>query len=291
MTDAPPARLQDPSRASGEPSFSAADLRAISALVRSEAGILLPPGKATLVYSRLAKHVRRNGHASFGEYIEQVQVDPRERVLMIEALTTNHTGFFREPHHFEHLASEVRAELLRRAGDGEAVRIWSAAASSGEEVFSIATTMLGTDGAADAALTTGALLLLASDINERVLATGRAGEYAMNTVSPMPTALRARWTRAAGERVEMAPKVRQLIRFRRLNLLEEWPFRGLFDVIFCRNVMIYFDEETNAQLTARFAQQLRPGGYLYIGHSERVTGPAASMLKSVGHTIFRKVAS
>ncbi|MBW8752909.1 MAG: protein-glutamate O-methyltransferase CheR [Sphingomonadales bacterium] len=267
------------------------DFRAVAELAYASAGIVLEDGKAMLVYSRWAPLVRESGCGTFAAYIEHIRNDPAEQTRAVGALTTNHTFFYREPHHFEHLARESRPPLVRRLQDGGPVRIWSAGCSSGEETWSIVTTFLGEDAALGRRLATMDLRFLASDIAQHALKKASAATYPAADLEPVPAPLRKAWTSEAGGTVTVSDVPRGLVRFRTLNLHGAWPMRGQFDIIFCRNVMIYFDNPTKERLISRFAEALVPGGFLYIGHSERVTGPAASQLQPVGPTIYRRSAA
>ncbi|MBX9813567.1 MAG: chemotaxis protein CheR [Proteobacteria bacterium SG_bin5] len=271
--------------------YDAADFAAVRDLIYREAGIVLPQGKAMLVYSRLAPHVRRRNCGTFANYVKLLDDDREERRKAVCALTTNHTFFFREDHHFEHFGGQARARLIERAEAGQPVRIWSAGCSSGEETWSIVLTLLGADRAAARRLATRDLVVLASDLADHALATAREGAYPAAAVEAVPEALRRAWISERDGQARIDPEAMRLVRFRMLNLLGPWPMQRPFDVIFCRNVMIYFDQPTKEKLVARFAEQLRPGGLLYIGHSERVTGPASRVLRPIGNTIYRKEAA
>jgi len=264
------------------------DFREIARMVRSEAGIVLSSGKAMLVYSRIAPLVRESSSTTFAEYIATLRHNDVQRRKTIEALTTNHTFFFRESHHFDHLGATVRPLLAAQLERDEPVRIWSAGCSSGEETWSLVLTLLGEDTAAGRKLVTRDLRVLASDLSPRVLAKAAAARYAGDEVGEVPERLRANWMRHDGQAVVLAEEARSIVRFRELNLLGEWPMQRAFDVIFCRNVMIYFDQPTKERLVSRFAEYLRPGGFLYIGHSERVSGPGEALLEPVGPTIYRR---
>ena len=268
--------------------YSDADFRAISELIHAEAGIVLPKGKAMLVYSRIAPLVRESGAGTFAAYISIIRGDATQRKRAIDALTTNHTFFYREAHHFQHFAETVRPDLVARAEAGERVRMWSAGCSSGEETWSLVMTLLGPEKLEGRRIAGKDLKVLASDIAPHALRKATAATYPAKDLEPVPAALREARTLASESQLEMADTARSLVRFRSLNLQGEWPMRGKFDVIFCRNVMIYFDNPTKERLVARFADVLVPGGYLYIGHSERVTGPAGNLLQPVGPTIYRR---
>ncbi|GGC10884.1 chemotaxis protein methyltransferase [Novosphingobium endophyticum] len=268
--------------------YSAADFAKVAELVYGAVGIVLPEGKAMLVYSRLAPLVREAGCVTFSSYIERLRTDSDEMSRAMASLTTNHTFFYREAHHFEHLRDEVRPRLVAKLDERQPVRLWSAGCSSGEETWSIMMTMLGQDRAAGVNLTRKDLRVLASDIAPHAIRKAEAGIYSENELKRMPEALRKAWTQDKDGEVSMTDAIRSIVRFRLLNLHGEWPMKGRFDVIFCRNVMIYFDNPTKERLVQRFYDALLPGGYLYIGHSERVTGPAAERLQLVGPTIYRR---
>jgi len=271
----------------GEFAFTEADFRRISAMVHGDAGIHLPDAKATLVYSRLAKRLRALGLSSFKDYCVLVAgadgLDERQK--MLAALTTNVTRFFREPHHFDHLKDRVLPPLLDAARRGGKVRIWSAACSSGQEPFSIAMTILALmPEAADRDVK-----ILATDIDPNMVAEGRSGVYAPHLLDGIPDTYRKRWTSSApGGQVKMADDLRALVTFNELNLIGDWPMKGKFDAIFCRNVAIYFEDDTQARLWSRFAPLTQPNGVLYIGHSERIQGPAVSAYKPDGVTTYRR---
>jgi chemotaxis protein methyltransferase CheR len=272
--------------------YSDADFRRIAALIHVSAGIVLSDGKRMLAYSRLAPLVRRSGLTSFSAYLDQLDADPAGLTEVIAALTTNHTYFHREAHHFEHFAANVRPHLLASAAAGEPVRLWSAGCSSGEEVWTLLMVLLGADREAGLRLARKDVVMLASDISVSALAGARTATYPRAALEALPEALRRVWCNpvaGGGEpRLAIDPVLTAMVRLRSLNLLGEWPMRGRFSVIFCRNVMIYFDTPTKERLVERFAQHLHPGGYLYIGHSERVSGAATALLEPVGPTIYRR---
>ncbi|MEO0031117.1 MAG: hypothetical protein RIS94_875 [Pseudomonadota bacterium] len=271
--------------------YDADDFRAISEIAHKEAGIVLPQGKAMLVYSRLSPLVRNSGCATFGSYVMRIREDAAERKKAICALTTNHTFFYRESHHFDHFRDEVRPELVQRLQSGGKARLWSAGCSSGEETWSLAMTLLGPDHGAGIAIARRDIRILASDIATHALAKATAARYREEDLKAVPEPLRRAWTQPQGGESVIAPEVQALVRFRQLNLLGDWPMQGHFDVIFCRNVMIYFDNPTKERLLARFARMLAPDGTLYVGHSERVTGPALEDLAPSGPTVYRRRAA
>lgn len=272
----------------GEFVFTAEDFRHIAQTLHAHAGIALSEGKAALVYSRLAKRLRVLGLRSFRDYCALIDgaegVD--ERQAMMAALTTNVTRFYREPHHFDHLRDKVMPELAAKARAGGRVRLWSAACSNGQEPYSMAMTVL--DVLPEAAELD--VRILATDIDPNMVAEGAAGVYSDDLLAPVPAASRRRFEPIAGGsgRFSADATLRRLVTFKELNLIGDWPMRGRFDVIFCRNVVIYFDDATQERVWGRFTPILNPGGVLYIGHSERVTGPAAHVLQPAGLTTYVK---
>lgn len=270
--------------------FSLEDHRAISKLAYKIAGILLPDSKAQMVYGRLAPRVRANGLQSVSDYLKLIERDETERDRAIDMLTTNHTSFFREKHHFEHFSAEVWPTLLERLRAGKRVRLWSAACSSGEEPYTWMMAMLGAQRAEAERILQLDLRMLATDLSASMLDVARAGIYPHETVKPVPEPLAKSWLQKAGDSMQVDPALRAPISFLPLNLLGDWPMRSKFDVICCRNVMIYFDGPTKARLQARMADQLEQGGTLYIGHSERLDEIVASRFECVGNTTYRKIA-
>lgn len=266
------------------------EFKRIAALVHAESGIFLPEGKVDLVYARLVRRLRALGFDSFRDYCALVEGEGGidERQGMIAALTTNVTSFYREPHHFKHLRESVLPDLAARARAGGRVRLWSAGCSRGHEPYSLAMTVLSV--LPDAAERD--IRILATDIDPHVLAEGRAGSYEREVLADAPPAEVARHFEPADGRggashLAAGGALRRLVAFRELNLVGEWPMSGLFDVVFCRNVAIYFDEATQARLWMRFAERTRPGGTLCIGHSERLSGPALGRYSGVGVTTYR----
>jgi chemotaxis protein methyltransferase CheR len=273
----------------GEFLLTGEDFQQIAAMLHADAGIYLAESKATLVYSRLAKRVRALGLESFRDYCALVAGShgADERQKMMAALTTNVTHFFREPHHFEHLKKQVLPPLLAAASRGGRVRIWSAGCSSGQEPFSIALTILSLMPQADA----HDVKVLATDIDPYMVDRGRQGTYSDAALASVPVELRNRYfvsTRDNGEKAWTAnDQLRKLIAFRELNLNGPWPVKGPFQAIFCRNVVIYFEEQLQQKIWSRFAPLLISGGWLYVGHSERVSGPAGSVFSSEAITTYR----
>ena len=273
----------------GEFHLSATDFDTISKIIHAEAGIALGENKGHLVYSRLAKRLRLLGLTSFQDYCDLIEGNDGavERQAMIAALTTNVTRFFREPHHFEHLKRSVLPPLLQKAKQGGRVRLWSAGCSSGQEPYSIGMTVLSLmpdAGRHD-------VKILASDIDPNILREGQEAIYPDAAMESVPSALRARWFVDSGPGcVRANDDLRALVTFRKLNLIGNWPMQGLFHAIFCRNVAIYFNADTQAKVWGRIAPLLEPEGALYIGHSERLSGIAERMLRSDGVTTYRPIA-
>ena len=268
-------------------SITEAEFHRIRVLVHAETGIALSDGKRQMVCSRLGKRLRFWGYTTFSEYWEHLrQADPEgeELVRLINAITTNKTDFFREAHHFECLRSTVLPGLAARRGSRR-LRIWSAGCSSGEEAYSIAITVL-------AGLPRPAswdIRILASDIDTDVLAAGNAAVYPVDGAASVPVALYPRLfeVSGSGSTVRVRDEVRRLVVFRRINLrAEPWPIRTLFDCIFCRNVVIYFDKDFQRRLVSRLVEYLQPGGYLFLGHSESLLGLRVG-LRHVANTVYR----
>jgi chemotaxis protein methyltransferase CheR len=286
MASASPVRVRQGAIVEGEFLLTADDFARLAGMLLADAGIALAQSKATLLYSRLAKRLRALGLQDFKQYCDLL-TDPAEREergRMLAALTTNVTRFFREPHHFDHLRKTVLPPLLAAAQRGSRVRIWSAACSSGQEPYSVALTILGLlpeAGRYD-------VKVLATDIDPNMIATAKAGKYSDDLLSPVPAAMRQRWFRPCADGMEAGPELRQLVGFRELNLIGTWPMRGPFDAILCRNVVIYFAEDTQALIWSRFMPLLSPAGHLYIGHSERLSGPAAAHFETVDITTYRR---
>lgn len=266
----------------GDFPFTARDFRRIASLLREQSGIHLPEAKVALVYSRLAKRLRKSGIATFRDYCDLIETPEgaEERTAMLAALTTNVTRFFREPHHFDHLRERTLPPLIAAARAGKRVRLWSSACSTGEEPYSIALTLLAMWPEA----AQYDVRILATDIDPNVVATARVGLYPASAVEPIPAPLRDRWLSRSGDRWRINDEVRALIRFNTLNLIGDWPMRGRFDIIFCRNVVIYFEVETQDLIWRRFRDILNPEGRVYIGHSERIDSPG---FVSDGLTIYR----
>ncbi len=249
------------------------------------AGIALADHKQDMVYNRLVRRLRELGLESFDEYFLCLDSSPAEFTQFINALTTNLTAFFRERHHFDYVKDQI-LPALSKSGQ-QRLRIWSAGCSLGEEPYSLAISLLeaGIDPASCD------VRILATDIDSKVLASARTGVYEQSRVKALPQATVHRWFLKGKShndgRVKVRPELQQMVAFKHLNLMDEWPMQGPFDFIFCRNVMIYFDQQTQARLLQRMASLLRPGGHLFVGHSEALARHQSNF-ELMGKTIYRK---
>ena len=268
-------------------SFGAEDFQALRTLVKSLTGIHLSDQKRELVYGRLTRRLRALELRSFAEYRERLKSDPQELAELCNAITTNLTSFFREPHHFQYLRDRVLAPLAADPHGTRRLRIWSAACSSGEEPYSIAMTVL--DAIAD--LPRWDVRILATDLDSDVLARARAGVYPLDRLRGLGPGELARFFDerrdhgAAAWRVK--PQVAALVTFKQLNLIHALPMKGPLDVIFCRNTVIYFDKDTQRDLFARMAVLQRPGDLLFLGHSESLF-KVSTDYTLIGRTIYRR---
>ncbi len=262
-------------------SFSANDFERVRKLIYQHAGISLSPVKQDMVYSRLARRLRATGKTSFADYLDALERnggDEWER--FVNSLTTNLTSFFREPHHFP-----IFAEHLQKIGTRRPIRIWCSAASTGEEPYSIAITVAETFGS-----NTSHVSIIASDLDTNVLETARKGIYPIERVEKLsPERLRRFFLRGTGSQegyVSVRPELKAMIQFQRVNLLDSsYAVKAPLDVIFCRNVMIYFDKPTQYKILARFAPMLQPDGLMFAGHSESFLH-AADLFRSLGKTVY-----
>jgi chemotaxis protein methyltransferase CheR len=261
--------------------WSDADFARIKRLIYQKAGISLHEGKHAMVYSRVSRRLRETGHESFRSYLDWLeQHDGAEWQAFINALTTNLTAFFREQHHFA-----VLDALLRRQA-GQSWRIWCAAASTGEEPYSIAMT------AAEALGVGGPFQIVSSDIDTQVLATAARGVYKAEGIKGLSQAqlqrffMRGKGSNAGLMRVK--PELQKPMAFQSVNLIQELPFREPFDVVFCRNVMIYFDAATQRQVLERIHRVMKPGGMLFVGHAENFS-EARHLFALRGKTVYERV--
>jgi len=269
------------------------DFNFICEFVYQSTGIVLNDNKREMLYRRLSRIVRERKLNSFSEYCQLLRTQgEKEKDYFINAITTNLTSFFREQHHFDYLSSEELPKLMAsksaQANGKKRLRIWSSASSTGEEPYSIAITVLE---AMRSVMSAWDVKILATDIDSNVLATGKTGIYEYRRIENMKEAFKHKYfKRGAGtneNNVRVNNELSKLITFKQLNLLHEWPMKGPFDVIFCRNVIIYFDKPTQQELFARYYELLAPGGLLMLGHSENL-GDYQQHFDNVGRTIFRK---
>ncbi len=262
-----------------------AALTEIAEIAHDAAGLCFPPAKTDMLRARLARRLTSLGMTDYRSYLAHLtslQGDG-EKPLLVSALTTNVSQFFRGPHHFDQLRSSILPALLTAAAAGRRVRLWSAGCASGQEAYSLAMTIL------DLVPQAGDLdiRILATDVDESVIARARQGLFPADDTSQILQPARLRYTHDRGTHFSIAQPARALIRFHRHNLHGPWPMRCGFDVIFCRNVLIYFDPAAQSRLLARFASALTTCGWLFLGHSERVTGPARQLLIPAGPTSYR----
>ena len=271
--------------------LTSAEFHRFHDMILREAGINLNHSKRVLVESRLARRLRILDYRTYGQYLTFLEGQPLnspEWQEMINCITTNKTDFFRENHHFDFLRNRVLPEARARAAQGESkqLRIWSAACSTGEEPYSIAITTreaFGADRSWD-------VKILASDIDTHVLAIGEAGIFDAERLGSLPDPIKRRYfLRRKQDGALMAKEdLKNLIRFRRINFIDPaWPIRTVFDVIFCRNVIIYFNRATQERLFERLVQYLKPTGYLLVGHSENLHW-MNTCLVPVQNTVYRR---
>lgn len=282
----PDTRVSSPPQARS-PVIPSGEFARITELIHQETGIVIGPAKHSMLVARLSHRLASLGLADFHAYARLLDGPDgaEERTLLISAITTNVTRFFREPHHFEALA-ELAPQLLDKARSGQRVRLWSAGCSTGQEAYSIAATLL----ASAPGLAGHDVRILATDIDRKVIETARQGQYDARQIGRDAPAhlLRHIIPSAAEGMMSASDDLRALIRFEPLNLLGTWPFSGLFDVVFCRNVVIYFDADTRLRLWHRLAGQIVAEGTLFLGHSERMDPELDAFFKPAGMTRYRR---
>lgn len=263
--------------------WTAADFERIQSLIYQRAGINLHDGKHAMVYSRLSRRLRETGHASFHDYLGWLQNhDGPEWQEFVNALTTNLTSFFREHHHFEILAKYLKTQSVTGGW-----RIWCNAASTGEEPYSIAMTVM------ESLQARTAFQLVASDIDSKVLASAEKGVYRLESLKNVgEERLQRFFLRGTGANegmVRVKPELRQAVQFVNVNLIKDgWPFQEPFDVVFCRNVMIYFDGTTQRQVLQRIHRTMKPGGLLFAGHSENFSD-SRDLFVLRGKTVYERL--
>lgn len=269
--------------------FTRKDFDFLRRIANERTGIVVKDEKFDMFYSRLCRRVRRLGLNNFSEYCDFLQDgNAEEEVLeLVNAITTNLTAFFRENHHFEYLRQSLIPELLKKNQDSRKIRIWSAGCSTGEEPYSLSMTL-------KESLSSAAgwnARILATDIDSNVLAKASKGVYPLDRVKGIPKPQLRRWfMRGKGDQsgfARLKPEVRSQIDFAQLNLMDNWSVDGPVDVIFCRNVIIYFDRDSKVKLIDRYADNLVEGGHLFIGHSESLF-KISDRFELIGNTIYRK---
>ena len=269
----------------GEFSFDKSDFDRVRKLIYARAGISLHEGKQAMVYSRLSRRLRETDHRSFGSYLQWLEGSSgasgeAEWQEFVNCLTTNLTSFFREAHHFELLAEALKVRAGRR------LRIWCNAASTGEEPYTLAMTVLETLGPRPD------VQIVASDIDTKVLATAASGVYPVDSRGLTPERQRRHFLRGTGDKLgfmRAKPELAKLIEFRTLNLMEtRWSLGEPFDIVFCRNVMIYFDHATQRQVLTRIHGVMRPDGLLFVGHSENFT-EMREQFRLRGKTVYARL--
>ena len=267
--------------------FKDKDFELLKKIVSEHTGIVLTDAKRNMVYGRLARRLRALNITRFSEYIAIVNKDEQELVNFINSVTTNLTAFFRENHHFEYLTEKLLPSLLEKNKDTRKIRLWSAGCSTGEEPYSLAITLReffedhpGWD-----------VKILATDIDTNVIAKAASGVYSMERLEGLDPALVKRWfVKGKGDNagmVKVRRELQDLSSFKQLNLLQDWPMKGEFDFMFCRNVVIYFDKPTKINLFDRYANIISSKGFLFIGHSETLF-QISDRFDSLGGTIYQK---
>ncbi|MFK8047058.1 MAG: protein-glutamate O-methyltransferase CheR [Halioglobus sp.] len=268
--------------------FTDADFKRVCELVRKNTGIALSDHKRDLVYGRLAKRLRVHKLDCFSAYCSLVENNPEaELESFTNAITTNLTAFFREDHHFKHLENTVLPTLVSGHNRNKRIRIWSAGCSTGEEPYSLAISLRERIPDIDSR----DIQILATDLDSNVIRTASAGIYTQERIEGLDEERQKRWFRkgkgANAGKVQVSPELAKLITFRQLNLMNTWPMKGVFDIVFCRNVVIYFDKETQKVLFDRFANAMPPNSNLFIGHSETLHN-VCERFELIGKTIYRK---
>lgn len=269
-----------------EYAFSTRDFECVKKMIYARAGIALAENRQEMVYTRLSRRLRATGSSGFNEYLERLERDgeDEEWEFFVNALTTNLTAFFREAHHFP-----ILAEHVKKRQPGQIVKLWCSASSTGEEAYSMAMTMMEAFDSLKPPVR-----ILATDIDTEVLAVAREGIYSLDRLeSVSPERIRRFFLKGKNNTsgyARIRPELRDLITFRQFNLLDtRWPMRGLFNAIFCRNVMIYFDKPTQYQILQKFVPLLDRDGLMFMGHSE-VFQHASDLIRLIDRTVYKPVA-
>jgi len=254
------------------------DLDQLSKIIYSSLGIVINKNKKQMLYRRLSKRLLELQFTSFGEYIDYIKLNEDEYGYLANAVTTNFTGFFREPHHFEFL--EMHLRKLQASGLKK-IRIWSAGCSNGSEPYSIA---LVANNCVNKDVD---LKILATDIDTSMLQVGHSGVYPIEVIEKIPQKYHSLFDEN-DKNIVFKDKIRHLISFKRLNLLHKWPITIKFDIIFCRNVVIYFDKDTQRVIFDNFADHIKQKGVLFIGHSENIHN-ITQKFTSIGRTTYERI--
>jgi chemotaxis protein methyltransferase CheR len=265
--------------------FSDKQFHFLAHLANQCTGIVLADAKKNMVYSRLVRRIRALGLSGFSDYCNLLESDQAQDEMghLVNAITTNLTKFFREEHHFEHLSQHVLQPMSAEKNSSKRLRVWSAGCSAGMESYSIAmTTMLAIKAMRD-----WDIKILATDIDTNMLEIATNGIYPVEQYQNIPVMYKDYVALDEGS-MNVVSSVKEIISFKKLNLLEHWPMTGLFDAVFCRNVVIYFDKATQRRLFDRIANLLKPNGWLYIGHSENLFN-VSDRFELIGRTIYRKI--
>jgi len=261
------------------------DFERIVKIIYKVSGISLSARKEDMVYSRLGRRLRANGINTFSDYLDFVAKDKEEQNAFVNALTTNLTHFFREEHHFDYLNDVLFPELFEKSP--ERIRFWSAGCSTGEEPYTLAMIwehLKNKPSNID-------FKILATDLDTNVIDSGKSGIYSVDKLVPVADEYLKWFSRTKGctaNQKQVDPQLKEYIAFKQLNLMQEWPIKGPFQLIICRNVLIYFDKETQKKLIKRYYDLLEPGGCLILGHSESL-GDNRNLFEAKGKTIFRKL--
>jgi chemotaxis protein methyltransferase CheR len=277
------------SRTVEESALGDADFKRIASLAKSKIGIELHSSKKALIKSRLSKCLKRTGCSSFSKYCDLVERgDPHELQAFISALTTNVTQFFREYHHFEIIINRLTPEINRSLSLGKSIRIWSAGCSTGQEPYSIAAILLKYIPNVESKN----IKILATDIDVEAIKFAMHGQYKASEVHVLKSEFRDILFPSVDNTsllCDVSAAAKKLVVFQKLNLTTDWPMESKFDVVMCRNVSIYFDKSQQEELWHRMACQVQKGGYLFIGHSERLLGRGAHFFQNAGMTTYQRV--
>jgi chemotaxis protein methyltransferase CheR len=269
--------------------FTEKDFNSLRKISNAHTGIIVTDDKYDMYYSRIVKRIRKLGFKDFSEYVAYLKAnEATEFTPFIDSITTNLTSFFREKHHFDQIKSELIPDLCQRADAVGGIKIWSAGCSTGEEPYTIAMTF--SEGLANKPGMKATIM--ASDIDTTVLSKASNGVYDIERVKGLPINIKRRWFfRGKGNnsgKVKISPELQKMMEFKQVNLMESWPMKEKFHLLFCRNVVIYFDRPTKIKLFDRFADQIVDGGFMILGHSESLQG-LTDRFETIGKTVYRKI--